>query len=78
MNGLDALGHGARFTGPRARWVWGLRKAQWGKGYALEAVAASLDYAFDQLDWDSVTHLMADENAMQEKLAARLGSKPGE
>ena len=57
---------------------WGLRKAYWGKGYALEAAAASLDYAFDELGWDSVTHLIADENVMSQKLAARLGSKPGE
>ena len=57
---------------------WGLRKAYWGKGYALEAAAASIDYAFDELCWDSVTHLIADENVMSKKLAARLGSKPGE
>ena len=57
---------------------WGLRKGYWGKGYALEAAAASLDYAFDELGWDSVTHLIADENVMSQKLAARLGSKPGE
>ena len=57
---------------------WGLRQAFWGKGYALEAAAASLDYAFDELGWDSVTHLIADENVMSQKLAARLGSKPGE
>lgn len=57
---------------------WGLRKAYWGKGYALEAATASLDYAFDHLGWDSVTHLIADENVMSQKLAARLGSKPGE
>ena len=57
---------------------WGLRKAYWGKGYAFEAAAASLDYAFNELGWDSVTHLIADENVMSQKLAARLGSKPGE
>lgn len=61
-----------------ARGGLGLRKAYWGKGYALEAAAASLDYAFDQLGWVSVTHLIADENVMSQKLAARLGSKPGE
>jgi RimJ/RimL family protein N-acetyltransferase len=57
---------------------WGLRQAYWGKGYALEAAAASLDYAFEQLGWESVTHLIADENVMSQKLAARLGSKPGD
>ena len=57
---------------------WVLRKAYRGKGYALEAAAASLDYAFDGLGWDSVTHLIVDENVMSQKLAERLGSKPGE
>ena len=31
-----------------------------------------------EVGWDSVTHLIADENVMSQKLAARLGSKPGE
>ena len=57
---------------------WGIRKAYWGKGYALEAAKASIDYAFDELGWDSVTHLIADENVASQKLAARLGSSPGE
>ena len=28
---------------------WILRKAYWGEGYALEAAAVALDYAFDKL-----------------------------
>ena len=44
----------------------------------MEAAAASLDYAFNGLGWDSVTHLIADENVMSQKLAERLSSKPGE
>ncbi len=57
---------------------WGLRKGYWGKGYAFEAAAAFLNYAFDNLGWGSVTYLIADKNVMSQKLAARLGSKPGE
>ena len=57
---------------------WGLRKAYWGKGYALEAASASLDYAFNELGWDNVTHLIGDENVASQKLAERLDSKPGE
>ena len=57
---------------------WGLRNAYWGIGFALEAATASLDYAFDELGWGSVTHLIADQNVMSQKLAARLGSKHGE
>ena len=44
----------------------------------MEAAAASVDYAFDELGWDRVTHLIADENVASQKLAERLGSKAGE
>ncbi len=61
-----------------ARGGLGTEKSLLGQRLCLEAAAASLDYAFDELGWDSVTHLIADENVMSQKLAARLGSKPGE
>ena len=57
---------------------WGLRKAYWGQGYAFEAASASIDYAFDRLGWDSVTHLIADDNVASQALAERLGSTPGD
>jgi RimJ/RimL family protein N-acetyltransferase len=57
---------------------WGLRKAYWGQGYAVEAASASIDYAFDKLGWDSVTHLIADDNVASQALAERLGSTPGD
>ena len=57
---------------------WGLRKAYWGQGYAFEAASASIDYAFDKLGWDSVTHLIADDNVASQALAERLGSTPGD
>ena len=57
---------------------WGLRKAYWGQGYAVEAARASIDYAFDRLGWDSVTHLIADDNVASQALAERLGSTPGD
>lgn len=56
----------------------GTEKSLLGKCYALKAAAASFDYAFHQLGWDGVTHLIADENVLSQKLAARLGSKPGD
>ena len=61
-----------------ARSGLGTAKSLLGQSYALEAAAASLDYAFNELGWDSVTHLIADENVMSQKLAARLGSKPAD
>ncbi len=57
---------------------WGLRKAHWGNGYAFEAASACIDYAFETLGWDAVTHLIADENIASQRLAKRLGSAPSE
>jgi RimJ/RimL family protein N-acetyltransferase len=56
---------------------WGLRRAYWGQGYALEAASASIDHAFETLGWDTVTHLIADDNLPSQALARRLGSRPG-
>ena len=44
----------------------------------MEVAVASVDYAFDEQGWDRVTNLIADENLLSQKLAERLGSKPGE
>ncbi len=53
---------------------WGLHPAHGGKGYALEASAASLDYVFDVLGWDDVIHIIDPENLPSIALAKRLGS----
>ena len=57
---------------------WGLLRSAEGKGYALEAAVASIDHAFGALGWKRVDHLIADANVRSQKLAARLGSSPGE
>jgi RimJ/RimL family protein N-acetyltransferase len=53
---------------------WGLLSAFWGKGYALEASAAGMDYAFDRLGWDEVIHTIAPDNSASAAVAQRLGS----
>lgn len=60
---------------------WGLISRFTGKGYALEAAAACMDYAFDQLGWQHVIHSIAPDNVPSQVLAKRLGSEklgPGE
>ncbi len=53
---------------------WALRRASWGRGYALEAAAASIDYAFDVLGWHEVVHTIAPANRGSWRVAQRLGS----
>ena len=57
---------------------WGLHRSAEGKGYALEAAVASIDYVFAELGWERVDHLIADDNTRSQALARRLGSVPGE
>ncbi len=54
---------------------WGLRREAWGKGYAVEAATASIDWAFDHLGWTEVIHSIAPENTASQKVAQRLGSR---
>lgn len=53
---------------------WGIAREFGGKGLALEAAAASMNYAFDDLGWDDVMHCIAPDNIASAKLAERLGS----
>ncbi len=53
---------------------WGLHPDAWGKGYAVEAAAASIDYAFDVLGWATVIHLVNPANVRSRRVAERLGS----
>ena len=53
---------------------WGLISRFAGKGYALEAAIAGMDYAFNQLHWHKVIHSISPENIESQTLAKRLGS----
>lgn len=53
---------------------WGILEAYTGRGYAAEAATAAIDYAFDELGWDRVSHVIDPANAPSIRLAKRLGS----
>lgn len=60
---------------------WSLHPDATGKGYAVEAATATLDYAFDVLGWDDVIHCIDPDNHASARVAERLGSRnrgPGE
>lgn len=54
---------------------WALHRDAWGKGYALEAAAAAIDWAFANLGWIEVIHSIDLDNVASQKLAQRLGSR---
>ena len=45
-----------------------------GKGYATEATAAAIDWAFDNLGWHEVIHCITPDNLASQAVARRLGS----
>jgi RimJ/RimL family protein N-acetyltransferase len=53
---------------------WSLRKEFTGKGFALEAATAAIDWAFDTLGWTDVIHTIQPGNTASIALAERLGS----
>jgi RimJ/RimL family protein N-acetyltransferase len=53
---------------------WGIVRDCWGKGYATEAAIATIDWAFAELDWHDVIHVIDVDNVPSQRVAARLGS----
>jgi len=54
---------------------WGLHPDAQGRGYGVEAAAATIDYAFDVLGWTDVIHTIDPDNTPSQRLAERLGSR---
>lgn len=54
---------------------WGVLASHQGQGFAHEAAAASIDYAFDVLGWERVIHVIDPDNVASRRLAERLGSR---
>ncbi len=54
---------------------WGLNRDAWGKGYATEGAAASMDFVVDRLGWSDIIHSIDPENLPSAKVAERLGSR---
>ena len=52
-----------------------LHRDAWGKGYALEAATAAIDWAFAELGWTEVIHSIDLDNTASQALAQRLGSR---
>nr|WP_295110953.1 GNAT family N-acetyltransferase [uncultured Caulobacter sp.] len=53
---------------------WGLLPSAQGKGYAVEAATATMDWAFDHLGWTDIIHCIDPENVPSQQVAIRLGA----
>src|ERR1700739_835363 len=53
---VGRVGPWRREAWPGSELGWGLLRSAWGRGYATEAAAAAIDWAFDRLGWPEVIH----------------------
>ncbi|MGR4862723.1 GNAT family N-acetyltransferase [Caulobacter sp. LARHSG274] len=66
---------------PGTEIAWSLHPSAWGKGYAVEAATAAIDWAIDQLGWTEIIHCIDPANQPSKAVARRLGSaylRPGQ
>jgi RimJ/RimL family protein N-acetyltransferase len=52
---------------------WALHPDHWGKGYATEAGAASVSFAFEHFEVDAVFSVILPDNHRSQSVATRLG-----
>ena len=53
---------------------WTIARPHWGRGYATEAARAALDFAFGELGWERVIHVILAGNDRSVAVAERIGS----
>jgi len=56
---------------------WGIAGEFRGKGYAVEAARASIDWAFASFEIDQIIHCIDRENTASQGVARRLGAEKG-
>jgi RimJ/RimL family protein N-acetyltransferase len=55
---------------------WALIRAHWGRGYATEAAAAILEWAYRSRSLDRLVSLISSDNVRSQRVAQRLGAVP--
>jgi RimJ/RimL family protein N-acetyltransferase len=63
---------------PQVELGWTLAREHWGRGYATEAAAAIRDWAFAELELDRLISIIHPDNRSSERVAEKLGARPGE
>jgi RimJ/RimL family protein N-acetyltransferase len=56
---------------------WGIASGFRGKGYAVEAARATIDWTFASFELDQVVHCIDRENTASQAVARRLGAEKG-
>jgi RimJ/RimL family protein N-acetyltransferase len=59
---------------PQPEIGWTVKREAWGRGVAAEAAERCLAWAFEDLGWDSVIHLIHADNRASQGVARKIGS----
>jgi RimJ/RimL family protein N-acetyltransferase len=65
----------ARATDGGAELLYGLARADWGQGYAREAVSACLRFGFEHTDLPCITALVVEDNSASRKVLEAVGMR---
>jgi [ribosomal protein S5]-alanine N-acetyltransferase len=76
--GRAGIHHPGREGWPGFEVGWALHPRHWGMGYATEAGARSLAYAFDELALERVCSVILPDNERSQAVAGRLGLRLSE
>lgn len=76
--GRAGLHHPERPRWPGIEVGWALHPDHWGRGYATEAGARAVAYAFETFDVDHLASVIAPTNVRSQAVARRLGFSPHE
>ena len=60
---------------PEIEVAYGLAKSVWGRGYAVEAARAALEFGFEQLKLERVVAVVNPENVASQRVLEKLGMK---
>lgn len=63
-------------TWPGLEIGWAIAPQAQGKGYATEAAAAAIDWAFESFDPERIVSIIHDRNAASRRVAEKLGERP--
>jgi RimJ/RimL family protein N-acetyltransferase len=65
--------HPEGWPGTEVGWV--LDRSVWGQGYATEAASRCIAWAYEELGWDEVVHVIDPSNTPSIRVAHKLGSE---
>lgn len=72
---LGRVGPWFPYGWPQEEIGWTVKREAWGRGIASEAAERCLAFVFEELGWESVIHLIDENNVGSQGVARKIGSR---